>query len=147
MMHKAWCSIEEVPHYIFKVIHQISRSHELKNLRFESNLSKITRPVAAIKSLRFTLFLNVVVLDYIVTLGTVIAFVQGVGWCRKDECTLIVEIQHFTNASFILITSAFHQAAAAKSNLGCMCHVFTIHCDCLCKRKQYSIFRIWIIFS
>ena len=36
-----------------KVIHQISRSHGLKNLRFESNLSKITRPVAAIKSLRF----------------------------------------------------------------------------------------------
>ena len=33
------------------VIHQIWRSHGLKNRRFESNLSKITRPVAAIKSL------------------------------------------------------------------------------------------------
>ena len=31
-------------------------SHGLKNWRFESNLSKITRPVAAIKSLRFALF-------------------------------------------------------------------------------------------
>ena len=40
----------------FRVIHQISRSHGLKNRRFESNLSKITRPVAAIKSLRFALF-------------------------------------------------------------------------------------------
>ena len=40
----------------FGVIHQISRSHGLKNRRFESNLSKITRPVAAIKSLRFALF-------------------------------------------------------------------------------------------
>ena len=40
----------------FKVICQISRSHGLKNRRFESNLSKITRPVAAIKSLRFALF-------------------------------------------------------------------------------------------
>ena len=39
----------------FKVIHQISRSHRLKNWWFESNLSKITRLVAAIKSLRFTL--------------------------------------------------------------------------------------------
>ena len=31
------------------VIHQISRSHRLKNQRFESNSSKITRSVAAIK--------------------------------------------------------------------------------------------------
>ena len=38
-----------------KIINQISRSHGLKNQRFESNLS-ITRPVAAIKSLRFALF-------------------------------------------------------------------------------------------
>ena len=28
-------------------------SHRLKNRRFESDLSKITRPVATIKSLRF----------------------------------------------------------------------------------------------
>ena len=108
MMHKAWCSIEEV-HYcfprssikfqghkgkkspistrierfrsvnsvwihqwiwsdtqslmqyrrgallFFEVIHQISRSHGLKNRWFGSNLSQITRPVAAIKSLRFAL--------------------------------------------------------------------------------------------
>ena len=39
----------------FEVIHQISRSHGLKNRWFGSNLSKITRPVAAIKSLRFAL--------------------------------------------------------------------------------------------
>ena len=39
----------------FEVIHQISRSHGLKHRQFESNLSKITRPVAAIKSLRFAL--------------------------------------------------------------------------------------------
>ena len=39
----------------FKVIHQISRSCRLINRPFESNLSKITRPVAAIKSLRFAL--------------------------------------------------------------------------------------------
>ena len=42
----------------FKVIRQILRSHGLKNRWFESNLSKITRPVAAIKSLRFALFLD-----------------------------------------------------------------------------------------
>ena len=40
----------------FEVIHQISRPHRLKNRLFESNLSKITTPVAGIKSLRFALF-------------------------------------------------------------------------------------------
>ena len=39
--------------------HQISTSHGLKNRRFESNLSKITRPVAAIKSLRFSLLIMI----------------------------------------------------------------------------------------
>ena len=34
----------------------ISRSHRLKNRRFKSNLSNITRPAAAIKSLRFPWF-------------------------------------------------------------------------------------------
>ena len=73
MMHNAWNNIEEVPYCFSRlyvklqghtakknvdfwgVVHQISRSHGLKNRRFESNLSKITRPVAAIKSLRFAL--------------------------------------------------------------------------------------------
>ena len=39
----------------FGVIHQITRSHRLKSQQFESNLSKITRLVIAIKSLRFAL--------------------------------------------------------------------------------------------
>ena len=55
MKQKAWSSIEEVPYCFFGVIHQISRSHGLINRRFESNFSKITRAVAAIKSLRFAL--------------------------------------------------------------------------------------------
>ena len=42
---------------LFKAIHQISRSHRLKNWQIKPNLSKITRPVTAIKSLRFALFL------------------------------------------------------------------------------------------
>ena len=41
----------------FGVIHQISRSHGLKNWQYESYLSNIIRPVAAIKSLRFALFM------------------------------------------------------------------------------------------
>ena len=100
MMHKAWCSMEDVPYcflrssikfqghmgqknlpiltrierfrtvtsvwihrwiwnalLFFEVIHQISRSHGLKIDDFGSNLSKITRPVADIKSLRFALFM------------------------------------------------------------------------------------------
>ena len=74
------CPIEEVPYWrgallkrcpieaksfntywrgallFFGDIHQIARSRRLKNRRFGSNLSKTTRPVAAIKSLRFALF-------------------------------------------------------------------------------------------
>ena len=42
MMHKAWCSAEEVPYCFFDDLNPIS--------------SKITRLVAAIKSLRFALF-------------------------------------------------------------------------------------------
>ena len=54
MMHKAWCSRRGALLF-FQVIHQISRSHGLINGWFESNLSKITRLVAAIKSLIFAL--------------------------------------------------------------------------------------------
>ena len=50
MMHRAWCSKEELA-YFFKVIHQISRSHGLKNWTLWTNLSEITRVVAAIKPL------------------------------------------------------------------------------------------------
>ena len=39
-----------------KVVHQISRSQRLKNRLFEPNLCEISRPVAAIKSLRFAVF-------------------------------------------------------------------------------------------
>ena len=55
MMHKAWCSIEELP-YCFSVIHQISRSHRLKNRKFDINLSKITKLITASNSLKFALF-------------------------------------------------------------------------------------------
>ena len=47
----------------FEVIHQISGSHRLKNWWFESSLGKITRPVAAIKSVRVALFCSHRMLD------------------------------------------------------------------------------------
>ena len=59
-----WNDAHSLTHYrrgaIFfsKVFHQMSRSYGLKNRRFESNLSKITRPVAAIKSIRLALFFS-----------------------------------------------------------------------------------------
>ena len=53
MMHKAWCSIEDVPYYFSGSSIQF-QGHNIQQV--ESNLSKITRPVAAIKSLRFALF-------------------------------------------------------------------------------------------
>ena len=55
MIHKAWCCIEDVPYYFLGSSIKF-QGHTAKNRRFESNLSKITRPVAAIKSLRFALF-------------------------------------------------------------------------------------------
>ena len=54
-MHKA-CSIEWCDLFFYGVIHQILWSHGgLKNQRFESDLSKITIPVAVIKSFSFAL--------------------------------------------------------------------------------------------
>ena len=72
-MHKAKSSIEEVPYCFWRSSvkfegHSAKKNRRfwpklgvsrLKNQRFESNLSKITRPVAAIKSLRFALFFTV----------------------------------------------------------------------------------------
>ena len=70
MLHKALSSIEEVPYcsWMWSVIFQGHTAKNqfwlklgfsgLKNLRFESILSKIIRPVAAIKSLRFALFFS-----------------------------------------------------------------------------------------
>ena len=59
-MATKWCKKLEVAWkrcpIVFRGHPPISRSHGLKNWQFESNLSKITRPVAAIKSLRFALF-------------------------------------------------------------------------------------------
>ena len=64
-MDLKWCTKLDVVYrrgalLFSKAIHQISRSHGLKNRWFGSNLSKITRPVAAIKSLRFALFSQVI---------------------------------------------------------------------------------------
>ena len=69
MLHKAWSSIEEVPYCFWRSSVKFQGHSAKKNRRFwpklgvsrlknqfESNLSKITRPVAAIKSLRFALF-------------------------------------------------------------------------------------------
>ena len=62
MMHKAWCGIEEVPYNFSGSSIKFWGHTGWKNRCFESNLSKITRPVAAIKSLRFAL-LEVLVTD------------------------------------------------------------------------------------
>ena len=56
--HIASRSMEEVPYC------EISRSHWLKNRWFRSDLSKITRPVAAVKSLRIALLLIYAIISY-----------------------------------------------------------------------------------
>ena len=58
MLHKAWCSIEEVPYYFSRSYIKFQGHRGCKNRWFGSNLSKITRPVAAMKFLRFALFEN-----------------------------------------------------------------------------------------
>ena len=63
-MHKAWCSIEEVPYYFFRSSIKFQGHAGWKSRWFGSNLSKITRPVAAIKSLRFALLVLVSIWDY-----------------------------------------------------------------------------------
>ena len=56
MMHKAWRSIEEVPYSFLRSSIKLWKLTRMKNWLFLSNLSKNTRRVAAIKSLRFALF-------------------------------------------------------------------------------------------
>ena len=56
MMHKVWCDVEEVPYNFSRSSIKFQGHTGWKNWLFEANLSQITRPVAAIKSLRFALF-------------------------------------------------------------------------------------------
>ena len=91
MMHKAWSSIEEVPYCFWRSSvkfqgHTAKKNcrfwpklgvSRLKNRRFESNLSKITRPVAAIKSLRFALFIYLFIYLFIIII--IIFFFWGGG--------------------------------------------------------------------
>ena len=62
-LHKAWCNVEEVP-YNFSRSSIKFQGTRAKNRRFESNLSRITRPVAAIKSLRFALLYHLLVIFF-----------------------------------------------------------------------------------
>ena len=57
MMHKAWHSIEEVPYCFFRSSIKFPGNMGPKINDLNPILSKNTRPVAAIKSLRFALFI------------------------------------------------------------------------------------------
>ena len=56
MMHKAWCSTDEVPYCFSRSSIKFQGHMDRKIDDFNPILSKITRLVAAIKSLRFALF-------------------------------------------------------------------------------------------
>ena len=58
MMHKAWRSIEEVPDCFSRSSIKFQGYTDQKIDDLNPILRKITRPVAAIKSLRFALFLE-----------------------------------------------------------------------------------------
>ena len=55
MMHKVWCIVEQVSYNFFRSSIKFQGHMDWKST-IESNLSKITRPVIAIKSVRFALF-------------------------------------------------------------------------------------------
>ena len=55
MMHKVWCIVEQVSYNFVRSSIKFQGHMDWKST-IESNLSKITRPVAAIKSVRFALF-------------------------------------------------------------------------------------------
>ena len=57
-MHKAWRSIEELPFCLSRSSVKFQAHMGWKIDDFKSNLSKITRPVAAVKSLRAALFIQ-----------------------------------------------------------------------------------------
>ena len=56
MMHKAWCSTEEVPYCFSRSSTKFEGHMDRKMDGLNPILSKITRLVAAIKSLKFALF-------------------------------------------------------------------------------------------
>ena len=57
MIHKAWHSIEEVPQSFLGLLYYLQVTWVQKINDLNPILSKNTRPVAAIKSLRFALFI------------------------------------------------------------------------------------------
>ena len=59
MMHKAWCSTEEVPYCFARSSIKFEGHMDQKIDDLNPILSKITRLVAAIKSLRFVLFYTI----------------------------------------------------------------------------------------
>ena len=84
-----------MPYWFFGVIHQIWRSHGLKNQQFEFNLSKITRPVAAIKSLRFALLRIYMIKSIPFTLICTHAFCADWAtlkslWCHHDIAVNVI---------------------------------------------------------
>ena len=125
-----------------------------KNRRFESNLSKITRPVAAIKSLRFSLLCI-----YIVRYANgfiVLSFVVIMSWALGDSHDLFIQIlldciigtrdmvapvpvklswAHFTNDLFHRISNSMENWFGHNHIVGYhittkFAHVTTTHLSC-----------------
>ena len=76
MMHKAWCSTEEVPYCFSRSSIKFEALMDRKIDDLNPILSKITRLVAAIKSLRFALFYTLW-----------ITFLQYCGWWLPSDAT------------------------------------------------------------
>ena len=97
----------------FEVIHQISRSHGLKSLWFESNLSKITRLVTAVKSLRFALFFSR--FKFLSSLVPSVQLAISQHWFRQ---WLVAEAE---------CRQAFHETAASSISFGFLAATDTVH--------------------
>ena len=129
MMHKTWSSREKAPYCFFYILHQISRSRRLTNRRFESSLNKITRPVAAIKSLRFA---PLTCISHLISrpcgwaMGYVLWLIEYFGETEhimtRPECTEHTWIRIYYEAYFcIVLLPLFPYVITALSSLVQVC--------------------------
>ena len=124
---------------LFEIIHQISRSHGLKNYWFESNLSKITRLVTAIKSLRFALLYpihNKVVCMWFIGFTHLLSVHPYLSPCLL--CGFIVTYFHKCYGS-VYAPVTLIVLARWNQNLSCIATLFRSTAQWLCAMSRHQL--------
>ena len=101
MLHKAWSCIEEVPYCFWRSSVKYQGHTGWKRGRFESNLSKITRPVAAIKSPRFALFIQENAFENVVKCCKMEAILSQLQWVNDGDTTVSCKITRLRHDTII----------------------------------------------